>query len=150
LGRDGAGLAGLRHGMRDAWRRCGGAPDPAPLSKGARGWLIRKPGPAGLSRGVRDGYLAPPPVEEFMTSHVGADDMRSSSVTGIALMCAGVACLCVNDAIGKTLTANYSPLQILFLRNAIALPVAALVALRLGGARALRSHRPAAHLLRGA
>ncbi len=85
-----------------------------------------------------------------MTSHVGADDMRSSSVTGIALMCAGVACLCVNDAIGKTLTANYSPLQILFLRNAIALPVAALVALRLGGARALRSHRPAAHLLRGA
>jgi drug/metabolite transporter (DMT)-like permease len=65
------------------------------------------------------------------------------------MMCAGVACLCVNDAIGKTLTAGYNPLQILFLRNVIALPIAALIAFHLGGPSALRSHRPAAHLLRG-
>ncbi|GAB4530241.1 MAG: DMT family transporter [Roseibium sp.] len=71
------------------------------------------------------------------------------STTGIILMCAGVACLCVNDAIAKALTAGYSPLQILFLRNVIALPIAAVVALRMGGPEALRSHRPAAHLLRG-
>ncbi|WP_269582467.1 DMT family transporter [Roseibium sp. Sym1] len=71
------------------------------------------------------------------------------ATTGIMMMCAGVACLCVNDAIGKTLTAGYNPLQILFLRNAIALPIAALIAFHLGGPSALRSHRPAAHLLRG-
>lgn len=65
------------------------------------------------------------------------------------MMCAGVACLSVNDAIAKILTAGYSPVQILFLRNLIALPFAFLVALRMGGAGALRSHRPAAHLLRG-
>ena len=65
-------------------------------------------------------------------------------------MCVGVACLCVSDAIGKMLTSDYAPAQILFVRNIIALPFAALIAFGLGGARALRSYRPAAHLLRGA
>lgn len=65
-------------------------------------------------------------------------------------MCAGVACLSANDAVAKTLTADYSPLQILFLRNVIALPFTLLVAFLMGGAPALRSYRPAAHLLRGA
>lgn len=64
-------------------------------------------------------------------------------------MCAGVACLCVNDALAKTLTTDYSPLQIQFLRNAIALPFAILIAFRMGGAAAMRSHRPLAHLFRG-
>ncbi|SDY81426.1 DMT family transporter [Citreimonas salinaria] len=72
----------------------------------------------------------------------------SRSFTGILMMCAGVACLSVNDAIGKTLAADYSPVQILFLRNVIALPVAILIALRMGGTAALRSYRPAAHLVR--
>jgi drug/metabolite transporter (DMT)-like permease len=75
---------------------------------------------------------------------------RPQAITGIALMCAGVACLCVNDAIAKTLTAGYLPVQILFVRNLIALPIAALIAWRMGGVAALRSHKPAAHLLRGA
>ncbi|PVB62769.1 DMT family transporter [Labrenzia sp. 011] len=74
---------------------------------------------------------------------------RTQTTTGILLMCVGVACLCVNDAIAKTLTAGYHPLQILFVRNAIALPIAILIALKMGGAAALQSHRPAAHLLRG-
>jgi drug/metabolite transporter (DMT)-like permease len=65
------------------------------------------------------------------------------------MMCAGVACLSVNDAIGKSLTANYSPVEILFLRNLIALPIALLIAWRMGGTAALRSYRPAAHLARG-
>ncbi|MCY0147528.1 DMT family transporter [Hoeflea sp. G2-23] len=69
---------------------------------------------------------------------------------GILLMCVGVACLCVNDAIAKNLTAHYSPVQILFLRNLIALPFAILIAWKMGGGAALRSHRPLAHLLRGA
>jgi hypothetical protein len=75
---------------------------------------------------------------------------RPQAITGIALMAVGVACLCINDAIAKTLTAGYLPVQILFVRNLIALPIAALIAWRMGGVAALRSHKPAAHLLRGA
>ena len=75
---------------------------------------------------------------------------RSQTVTGIALMVAGVACLCVNDAIAKTLTAGYLPIKILFIRNLVALPIAILIAWRMGGRAALRSHRPATHLVRGA
>lgn len=66
------------------------------------------------------------------------------------MMLVGVACLCVNDALAKTLTAHYSPLQILFMRNLIALPFALLIAFKMGGGGALRSHRPLAHLMRGA
>lgn len=62
----------------------------------------------------------------------------------------GVACLSVNDALAKHLVDRYSPLQILFLRNIIALPAAILLTLLIGGPKALRSARPAAHLLRGA
>ena len=69
---------------------------------------------------------------------------------GILLMCVGVSCLSVNDAVAKTLTTNYAPIQILFLRNVIALPFTVLLAFLLGGASALRSYRPATHLLRGA
>jgi len=64
-------------------------------------------------------------------------------------MCVGVACLTVNDALAKTLTQTYSPLQILFVRNVIALPFAIAIALMMGGAGALRSYRPVTHLFRG-
>ncbi|MEJ8476054.1 DMT family transporter [Roseibium algae] len=74
---------------------------------------------------------------------------RSQASVGILLMCAGVLCLCINDAIAKTLTAGYAPLQILFLRSIIALPFAALIALKMGGVQAFRTYRPTAHLLRG-
>jgi drug/metabolite transporter (DMT)-like permease len=65
------------------------------------------------------------------------------------MMCIGVACLCVNDALAKALAATYSPFQILFLRNLIALPFAVFIAFAMGGAAALRSHHPQSHLLRG-
>lgn len=73
---------------------------------------------------------------------------RTGSASGILLLCIGVLCLSVNDAIAKLLTSTYAPVQILFVRNAIALPFAAVIALSMGGASALRSHRPAAHLFR--
>lgn len=74
---------------------------------------------------------------------------RDKALAGISMMCAGIACLSVNDAIAKHLIEVYSPLQILFLRNVIALPFALAITARMGGLPALRSHRPAAHLLRG-
>jgi len=75
---------------------------------------------------------------------------RHSDVTmGMFMMCVGVACLSINDAVAKQLTSDYSPLQVLFLRNLIALPFAIGIALRMGGTRALRSYRPVAHLVRG-
>ncbi|WP_118138642.1 DMT family transporter [Oceanicella sp. SM1341] len=75
--------------------------------------------------------------------------VRPDGLAGIALMCAGVAFLSVNDALAKSLTESYPVLQILFMRNMVALPIALLLAWRLGGARALRSHRPLVHLGRG-
>ncbi|GEO86859.1 MULTISPECIES: hypothetical protein [Alphaproteobacteria] len=78
-----------------------------------------------------------------------SSESQTYSAAGIVMMCAGVACLSVNDAIAKNLTTGYSPLQILFLRNVIALPFTFLIALKMGGTGALRSYRPIAHLLRG-
>lgn len=72
------------------------------------------------------------------------------ALTGILLMSTGVACLCINDAFAKTLTESYSPVQIFFLRNLIAMPFAVLCVLLTGGRGALRSRRPAPHFLRGA
>jgi len=74
---------------------------------------------------------------------------RSQATVGILLISAGMATLGVSDAIAKALAANYSPIQILFVRNLIALPIAMLIALKMGGPGALRSYRPAAHLVRG-
>ncbi|WP_210183520.1 DMT family transporter [Hoeflea olei] len=78
-----------------------------------------------------------------------ATEQKARTSAGIVMMCIGVASLCVNDAIAKALTAGYSPVQILFLRNLIALPFAILIAWKMGGPAALRSHRPIAHLARG-
>ena len=80
----------------------------------------------------------------------GRGPAAGDALAGIGLMSAGVAFLSANDAIGKVLTAHYPAVQILFLRNLIALPVAMLIALRIGGPAALRTARPLAHLVRGA
>lgn len=81
---------------------------------------------------------------------IASPQSYSHASTGIIMMCVGVACLCVNDALAKTLTDHYSVIQIQFLRNLIALPFAVLIAVKMGGTAALRSHRPVAHLFRGA
>ncbi len=78
-----------------------------------------------------------------------ATETRENTSAGIVLMCIGVACLSANDALAKFLVADYSPLQILFLRNIIALPCAIVLTVWINGRGALRSHRPAAHLVRG-
>ncbi|MCC4238719.1 DMT family transporter [Thalassospira povalilytica] len=70
------------------------------------------------------------------------------NMTGIILMCAGVALLCVNDALAKGLMDHYSPIQIIFMRNSIALPVATLLAIKMVGFGGLRSNRVGVHFMR--
>lgn len=78
-----------------------------------------------------------------------SDQRRSMMLPGVAVMCLGVACFGINDAIAKVLADRYSPMQILFMRNVLALPVALLLALAIQGRSALRSTRPGVHLVRG-
>lgn len=65
------------------------------------------------------------------------------------MMTIGVAALAVNDAMAKALADTYSPLQILFLRNVIALPIALLLGLQMQGKTVLRSKKSVVHLVRG-
>ena len=48
-----------------------------------------------------------------------------SNGRAILTMCTGIVCLVLNDAMAKWLTAHYDPLQIIFLRNLLALPMIA-------------------------
>lgn len=73
----------------------------------------------------------------------------SNSFKGIAFMCLGVFCLAVGDAIAKWLGEVHSPLQIVFFRTLVSLPLIALLAHFGGGLRKLRTRRPGVHLLRG-
>lgn len=77
-----------------------------------------------------------------------SENVQHRKMGGIALMCGGIACLSVNDAIVKSLTDAYAPVQLLFLRNALALVPALIIALKMGGKAALYSHKPFAHLMR--
>ena len=73
----------------------------------------------------------------------------SPSFKGIGFMCLGVLCLAIGDAISKWLGEVHSPLQIIFFRTLVSLPLIALLAHFAGGLRKLRTRRPGIHLLRG-
>ncbi|ALM82815.1 DMT family transporter [Bordetella sp. N] len=73
-----------------------------------------------------------------------------SPLAGIACVIGGIFCLTVSDAQAKWLGQFYAPIQILFLRAVIALPVVLAVVVTLGGRRSLRTQFPLIHLLRGA
>lgn len=68
----------------------------------------------------------------------------------IATICVGVAFLVANDAIAKLLTDRYAPIQIVFLRNLIAVPIIAAVILAIFGSGHLRTRHIRLHALRGA
>ncbi|WP_366554730.1 DMT family transporter [Aquibaculum sediminis] len=68
---------------------------------------------------------------------------------GILTICAGVAFLVLNDAIAKLLTERYDPVQIIFLRNLIGIPMIVAVAVALRGRRVLRTRHLGLHALRG-
>jgi len=67
----------------------------------------------------------------------------------IMAICAGVALLVVNDAGAKLLTDRYPPIQILFLRNLIAVPLIVAVIAAFAGMPALRTRQPGLHAERG-
>lgn len=68
---------------------------------------------------------------------------------GIFTICAGVAFLVLNDAIAKLLIERYDPIQIIFLRNLIAVPMIASTLLFLQGPEALRTRHLGLHAARG-
>ncbi|MFS4437166.1 DMT family transporter [Paracoccaceae bacterium GXU_MW_L88] len=76
-----------------------------------------------------------------------ATDNQNHSA-GILMMSVGILFLCLNDALAKTLTERYAPIQIIFIRNLISTPVALLIAYKMGGASALRSRRIGIHIIR--
>ena len=63
----------------------------------------------------------------------------------ILVMLSGVLMLVVNDTAAKWLLSRYDPLQIAFVRSAVALPLVAVLTWRFGG---FRSHRLRIHALR--
>ncbi len=68
----------------------------------------------------------------------------------IATICAGVAFLVANDAIAKLLTDRYTPIQIVFLRNLIAVPIITTVIIMAFGSACLRTRHLSLHAMRGA
>jgi drug/metabolite transporter (DMT)-like permease len=77
-----------------------------------------------------------------------AGEARSNG-QAIAIMCIGIFCLVMNDAMAKWFTAHYPPLQIIFVRNLLAMPMIAAILLSIGGRRALQTQNLRIHALRG-
>jgi len=69
---------------------------------------------------------------------------------GILCIVAGISCLTLSDSLAKWLAEYYAPIQLLFLRGLLALPVVCLLVLVQGGRRALRTQHFDIHMIRGA
>lgn len=71
-------------------------------------------------------------------------------MAGITFILTGILALTLSDAFAKWLTEHYPPIQILFLRSLIALPLVAGAVTAIAGQQALRSSYLHIHMLRGA
>ncbi|ESR24556.1 DMT family transporter [Lutibaculum baratangense] len=80
----------------------------------------------------------------------GAEAAAGSALPAIGTICLGILFLCTNDAVAKWLTEYYAPLQLVFMRNLIALPLVALLAVGLRGKGVLYTRHTRLHALRGA
>lgn len=76
--------------------------------------------------------------------------LSTPSFLGIALVLAGACSLSISDALAKQLGGSYPPVQLLFMRSALALPLAAALVLATLGPRGLRTGSLRLHLVRGA
>ncbi|MEI2414598.1 DMT family transporter [Orrella sp. JC864] len=80
-----------------------------------------------------------------------SDAQREAAIpAGIACIMAGIFFLTLSDSLAKWLGQFYAPIQLLFMRGALALPVVTVLVLAWGGRRALRTRYLGTHLLRGA
>ena len=80
-----------------------------------------------------------------------AADAREAAIpAGIACILGGIFFLTISDSLAKWLGAHYAPIQLLFLRGLLALPVVCVLVLMHGGRRALRTRYLGTHMLRGA
>lgn len=77
-------------------------------------------------------------------------DGSATSARAILAMCTGVLCLVLNDALAKWLMAHYEPLQIIFVRNLIAVPIVTAMVLCIAGRSAFSTRHFGLHLVRGA
>jgi drug/metabolite transporter (DMT)-like permease len=89
-----------------------------------------------------------PGIHTMSTASSREGSSRSNG-EAIATMCVGALFLVVNDAMAKWLIAHYGPLQVIFLRNLLALPMIAVMVLSVGGWPALRTRHLRVHALRG-
>ncbi len=86
-----------------------------------------------------------------MSSQTSSSAAREAAIpAGIACIMGGIFCLTVSDSLAKWLAGHYSPIQLLFMRALLALPVVTALVLMHGGRRALRTNYLGTHLLRGA
>lgn len=69
---------------------------------------------------------------------------------GIVYMLCGAFCLALSDSLAKWLGAHYPPIQLLFLRTTVALPIMLAVILLSLGPTGLRTQNFPVHLIRGA
>lgn len=69
---------------------------------------------------------------------------------GILCVIGGILCLTLSDSLAKWLGDHYAPIQLLFMRGLIALPIVCVLVLAIGGRRALRTSYFGLHMLRGA
>lgn len=67
----------------------------------------------------------------------------------ILTICAGVAFLASNDAMAKVLIERYDPVQVVFVRNLIALPIVAAIVLYMIGGAGFRTSSLHIHAVRG-
>jgi len=82
--------------------------------------------------------------------HSSPFSLDTSPAAGILCIIGGIFFLTLSDSLAKWLGAHYSPIQLLFMRGALALPVVTIAVLMHGGRRALRTKHFDVHLLRGA
>ena len=147
-----------------AWTPIQAGPPAGPIRSRGRGGVDGRPPAAGpradliglepfaAARRAPAGRPTLPPCPMPAASSPGpaGPAARAASARGIACIMAGIFCLTISDSLAKWLGGHYPPIQILFLRSVIALPVVAAAALALGGRRALRTRHLPVHLLRGA
>ncbi|KAF1018586.1 MAG: Riboflavin transporter [Paracidovorax wautersii] len=75
---------------------------------------------------------------------------KNQTANGIVLILLGTICLCISDALAKSLSSFYAPVQLIFLRTLVVAPFLLVFVWRTAGAKALRSRTPRLHLFRGA